>query len=138
MLKRPPEKKWVYEQPPDPFPKIPGANGCFLAPSGRGKSTTLISMLLGPYAKKFARVFIFSPNVHVDSAWDAWKKFNYDVLKVDEEKEQTMFDEWDEAKLKQIVAQQTKLIQHMKTKKMKMEIKMVRKMPMVKKFNSLL
>ena len=30
-----------------------------------------------------------------------------------------MFDEWDEAKLKEIVAQQTKLIKHMKDKKMK-------------------
>ena len=77
-------------------------------------------MLLGPYAaRKFARVFIFSPNVHVDSAWDAWKKYNREVLKVDEEKEQTLFDEWDETKLKEIVAQQTKLIEHMKDKKMK-------------------
>ena len=119
MLKRPSEKVWNYDQPPAPFPGIPGANGCFLAPSGRGKSTTLISMLLGPYAKKFARVFIFSPNVHVDSAWDTWKDFNRKVLKVDEEKEQTMFDEWDEQKLKEIVAQQTKLIKHMRDKKMK-------------------
>ena len=100
MLKRPPEKVWKYDQPPDPFPQIPGANGLFLAPSGRGKSTSLIAMLLGPYAQKFARVYIWSPNVFVDSAWDAWKKFNRDVLKVDEEKEQTLFDEWDETKLK--------------------------------------
>ena len=63
-------------------------------------------MLIGPYARTFARVFIFSPNVHVDSAWDSWKKFNREVLKVDEEKEQTMFDEWDEEKLKQSVASQ--------------------------------
>ena len=57
--------------------------------------------------------------MHVDSAWDTWKDFNRKVLKVDEEKEQTMFDEWDEQKLKEIVAQQTKLIKHMKDKKMK-------------------
>ena len=118
MLKRPPEKVWKYDQPPDPFPQIPGANGLFLAPSGRGKSTSLIAMLLGPYAHKFARVYIWSPNVFVDSAWDAWKKFNREVLKVPDE-EKTMFDEWDEAKLKEIVAAQTKLIKHMKDKKMK-------------------
>ena len=77
-------------------------------------------MLLGPYAaRRFARVFIFSPNVHVDSAWDSWKKFNREVLKVDEEKEHTMLDEWNEVKLKEIVAQQTELIKHMKDKKMK-------------------
>ena len=75
-------------------------------------------MLLGPYAHKFVRVYIFSPNVHVDSAWDAWKKFNREILKVPDE-EKTMFDEWDEAKLKEIVAAQTKLIKHMKDKKMK-------------------
>ena len=85
MLKRPAEKVWKYDQPSHPFPQIPGANGCVLAPSGRGKSTTLISMLIGPDARTFARVFICSPNIHVDSAWDAWKKFNREVLKVDEE-----------------------------------------------------
>ena len=119
MPKRPKEKVWNYDQPPEPFPRIPGANGCFLAPSGRGKTTTWLSMLMGPYARKFARVFIFSPNVHVDSAFDAWKKFNREVLKVDEEKEQTLFDTWDEDKLHAIVAQQTKLIKHMKDKKIK-------------------
>ena len=41
------------------------------------------------------------------------------MLKVDEEKEQTLFDEWDEVKLKEIVHQQTRLINHMKDKKMK-------------------
>ena len=65
------------------------------------------------------REYLVSPNVHVDSAWDSWEKINREVLKVDEEKEQTMFDEWDEAKLKEIVAQQTKLIKHMKDKHFK-------------------
>ena len=119
MPKRPREVTWEYDQPPEPFPKIPGANGCFLAPSGRGKSTTLIAMLLGPYAHKFSRVYVFSPNVHVDSAWDSWKKFNREQLHVDEQKEQTMFDSWDEGKLRDIVDNQTKLTQYMKSRKYK-------------------
>ena len=47
-LKRPAEVHWNFRKPPEPFPQTPGANGCFLAPSGMGKTTTLISMFLSP------------------------------------------------------------------------------------------
>ena len=75
-LKRPPEKTWNFKQPSsDVVPKLPGANGCFLTPSGQGKTTTLIAMLLGPYAKCFGEVHVFSPSVEIDSAWDPVKDF---------------------------------------------------------------
>ncbi len=60
-LKRPEEKHWNWKTPKEPFPQTPGANGCFCAPSGQGKTTTLIAMLLGPYAKIFDELHIFSP-----------------------------------------------------------------------------
>ncbi len=62
MLKRPAEVSWNFRKPPDPFPQTPGANGCFLAPSGMGKTTTLAAMLLGPYSKVF-ETHVFSPSV---------------------------------------------------------------------------
>ena len=64
-LKRPAEKKWIYAQPRVPYPPSP-SRGLFLAPSGQGKSTTLIAMLLGPYAKVFDKVYVFSPSVEID------------------------------------------------------------------------
>ena len=68
-LKRPAEVHWNFRKPPEPFPQTPGANGCFLAPSGMGKTTTLISMFLGPYAGVFDQIHVFSPSVDIDSAW---------------------------------------------------------------------
>ncbi len=58
QLKRPPEVSWNFKKPPEPFPQTPGANGCFLAPSGMGKTTTLIAMLLGPYSKVFDQIHV--------------------------------------------------------------------------------
>ena len=54
---------------PEPFPQTPGCNGLFLAPLGMGKTTTLISMLLGPYKGVFDQIHVFSPGVDIDSAW---------------------------------------------------------------------
>ena len=73
-LKRPAEVKSNFRRPPEPFPQMPGASGALLAPSGMGKTTTLIAMLLGPYDGIFDRVQVFSPSVDVDSAWLPAKK----------------------------------------------------------------
>lgn len=119
MLKRPKEKVWIYNQPEEPYPRIPGANGLLLAPSGRGKTTTWIAMLLGPYRHKFARIFVFSPNIHIDSAFDDLKDYVRKELGVDQDKEQTFFDTWDEEALTKIISTQHKLIRHCKDKKCK-------------------
>ena len=50
---------------------MPGANGCFLAPSGGGKTTTLISLLLSPHKDVFEDVHVWP----IDSAWDVVKEF---------------------------------------------------------------
>ena len=75
MLKRPEEKKWNWKKPDEPYPQTPGANGCFLSPSGGGKTTTLIALLLGPYKKIYDEVHVFSPSVEIDSAWDPVRDF---------------------------------------------------------------
>jgi hypothetical protein len=63
ILRRPLEIAWSGIQ-------TPGANGVFLAPSGMGKTTTLIAMLLGPCKGIFDQVVhVFSPSVDIDSAW---------------------------------------------------------------------
>ena len=73
-LKRPKEIKWNWAQPGEPFPPAP-RRICFLGPSGSGKTTTLISMLLGPYKKIYKGLYVFSPSVQIDSAWDPVKEF---------------------------------------------------------------
>ena len=34
----------------------------------------MISMLLGPYKTIYERIFVFSPSVEIDSAWDPVKE----------------------------------------------------------------
>ena len=89
-LKRPEEKKWNWRTPDAPYPQTPGANGCFLAPSGQGKTTTLIALLIGPYKKVFDEIHIFSPSVEIDSAWDPVRDFAKGL------KDASFHSEWDE------------------------------------------
>ena len=112
-LKRPPEKKWNFEQPPEPFPPTP-CRGCFLAPPGQGKTTTLVAMLLGPYSKCFRSVHVFSPSVDIDSAWDpvrGWVKGLKDPCSFN--------SEWDEDKLLSILDEQKQIIRTEKEAKKK-------------------
>ena len=112
-LKRPAEKHWNYRTPPAVFPQTPGCNGCFLAPSGQGKTTTLISMLLGPYAKVFDEVHVFSPSVDIDSAWDPVRDFAKGL------KASSFHSEWDERALHEIMAAQKATIKELKLAKSK-------------------
>ena len=116
-LVRQKEIEWTFAQPPAPFPKCPGANGCFLSPSGGGKTTTLVSMLLGPYKAIYSEIHVFSPSVFIDSAW-------YVIVKhaktLDTEEFKSSFHaSWDEPALLEIMAKQRKRIQELKLTKTK-------------------
>ena len=74
----------------------------------------MLSMLMGPYRKVFSRVYWFSPNIHIDSAFDAWKEFNRKELGVDEDREKTMYDTWDEKALQGIIDRQHRVIEYQK------------------------
>ncbi len=100
MLKRPAEVTWNFRKPAEPFPQTPGANGCFLAPSGMGKTTTLIAMLLGPYSKVFDQIHVFSPSVEIDSAWQPVREHAKHL------EGSTFHSEWNEAALRQILEDQ--------------------------------
>ena len=112
-LQRPPEVSWNFRKPPEPFPQTPGANGCFLAPSEQGKTTTLISLLLGPYKGIFDQIHVFSPSVDIDSAWTP-------VRELASRLEGSSFhSEWDEEALKQIMDEQRDRIRTLKDAKSK-------------------
>ena len=108
VLKRPAEKHWNWRKPSKPFPQTPGASGCFLAPSSGGKTTTLISLLLGPYAKVYESIHIFSPSVDIDSAWEPVREFAKGL------KEASFHSEWDEPALLEILARQKTRIKEQK------------------------
>jgi hypothetical protein len=112
-LKRPAEVHWNFRKPPAPFPQTPGANGCFLAPSGMGKTTTLISMLLGPYRAVFDQIHVFSPSVDIDSAWVPVKEFASHL------EGSSFHSEWDEAALRTIMDEQREKIKGLKDAKSK-------------------
>ena len=113
-LKRPPEKTWNWRKPSsEVVPQTPGANGCFLAPSGMGKTTTLIALLLGPYRACFDEVHVFSPSVQLDSAWDPVREFAKHL------KQSSFNAEWDEQALPEVLDRQRTTIRDLKGAKSK-------------------
>ena len=87
-------------------------------PSGAGKGVTLQSLLLNHYRGCFARIYFFSPTVHLDrSTWDPVKDYVRKELHIDTDKEPCFFDEWDEGVLRTILSEHTKVIQLLKERK---------------------
>jgi Poxvirus A32 protein len=111
-LKRLSETRWTWNQVEDPYPQLPGCNGCFLGPSSSGKTTTLLALLTGPYAKAFSALHVFSPSVHLDSAWSEIKD------KFAKRFEESSFNEtWDIQLLEKILDAQKTKIQKLKAAK---------------------
>ncbi len=54
------------------------------------------------YRNLFERIYIFSPSIHVDSAWDEVKKYLDKVKRKDSEPE-LLYDNYDEEALDKIV-----------------------------------
>ena len=65
-LKRPKEVVFEFPQPPQPYPQSQ-RSGAFIGPSGVGKTTTALSMLMGPY--KMSTVVYTSFRPHVLKEW---------------------------------------------------------------------
>ena len=100
------------------LPSIP-LRGLLLGPSGSGKTLALVDLLIRLYKGCWARIYVFSPSVDVDSAWLPVKKYVEETLAVDPKKEKCFFSEWDAGALKEIVDQQRKLIEYQKDQKNK-------------------
>ena len=113
-LKRPKEVKFEWPQPPAPYPPSQ-RSGAFIGPSGVGKTTTAIAMLTGPYKDVYSRVYIFSPSCAkgIDPAWDSWRKFNREYMKVPDE-EQTMWHTWEPHILEKLIKRHSKVNAHLK------------------------
>ena len=112
-----PTPQYVTEQPAhEHLPPLP-LRGLLLGPSGSGKTVALVDMLVRLYKGCWARIYVFSPSVDVDSAWLPVKKYVEEGLGVDPKKEQCFFSEWDAAALQSIVDGQRKLVEYQKKQK---------------------
>ena len=116
-LKRPKEVTFEFQQPPAPYPPSQ-RSGALIGPSGVGKTTTALAMLMGPYRNCYERVYVFSPSCApgVDSAWDAWRKHVRTHMRVPDD-EQTMWDTWEPKKLEALIERHKKVNQYLKAKK---------------------
>ena len=114
-LKRPKEVVFEFPQPPQPYPQSQ-RSGAFIGPSGVGKSSTAIALLMGPYKSVYSRVYVFSPSCAegVDPLWDAWRRHIRKLGTKDEE--QTMFDTWEPQILEKLIERHKKVNAHLKRK----------------------
>ena len=83
------------------------------------KAVALISLILEQYRGVFERIYIFSPSINIDDSWIPVKKHIEEDLGVNTEREQTYWDEWDEAALRRIIQQQRKITEASKKLEMK-------------------
>ena len=100
------------------FPKLP-ARMIAVASSTGGKSVLIQNLILKIYRGSFERIYIFSPSIHVDDTWTAVKKYISDVMKVDAEKEQIYYEEYDPVALKKIIETQHEVVDFQKKNKQK-------------------
>ena len=105
------------------FPK-PLARMIAVASSTGSKSVLIRNLILKIYRGSFEKYsiyirFSFSPSIHVDDTWTAVKKYISVVMKVDAEKEQIYYEEYDPVPLKKILETQHKVIGFHKKNKQK-------------------
>ena len=94
-------------------PKLP-ASMIISAPSGSGKTILLQSLILDIYRNCFARIYIWSPSINVDSIWTPVKKYINDEMKVNTEKEKVFFEEYFSADLQQVIERHHTVIEYQK------------------------
>ena len=114
-----PTTEYSSKQSSDPVVPLVPCTGIFLGPSKSGKTVALISLILEQYRGVFERIYVFSPSVNIDDGWISVKKYIEGDLGVNTEREQTYWDEWDEAALRRIIQQQRKITEASKKLEMK-------------------
>ena len=104
-----PTTEYSSKQSSDPVVPLVPCTGIFLGPSKSGKTVALISLILEQYRGVFERIYVFSPSVNIDDGWIPVKKYIEGDLGVNTEREQTYWDEWDEAALRRIIQQKLEM-----------------------------
>jgi hypothetical protein len=101
--------KWVCKQSKHShLPSLP-CRGILIGPSNSGKSTVMSSMILDHYRGCFARIYIMSPSIFLDSVWDPVKEYIRNEMKV-KDTEKCYFDEWDPEALQRVLTEHTAVV----------------------------
>lgn len=87
-------------------------------PYGAGKGVVMHNWCLNLYKHCVASFYVFSPSVHLDrGTWDPVKEYVATELKQDADKEPCCCEDWAEGKLRNILAEHTKIIELLKQRK---------------------
>ena len=81
-----------------------------------GKGILIQNLVLKVYRGCFERIYIVSPTAHIDEAYREVIKYIEKDLKVDNKKEQFLFDEYDAPSLEKIIDTQHKVIEYQKNR----------------------
>ena len=114
-------KQYEFKQSPYPqADKLPFRSIIVSASQG-GKGILIQNLVLKIYRGCFERVYIYivSPTAHIDEAYKEVIKYIEKELKVDNKKEQYLFDEYNPESLSHIIDTQHKVTEYQKKMKMK-------------------
>ena len=75
----------------------------------------LVSLILKFYRDCFSRIYVWSPSVDLDPAWVPVRKYIYGPMGVPET-EQTMFSEWDQSQVSEVIEQQRAISDYSRNK----------------------
>ena len=86
----------------------------FIGTSGSGKGIAMLDLLLRHDVGVFDRIFLYSNSASIDKAWDPLKRYVSEVQGVDQNEEQTFFDEFDAEALQEQMDMQMKVAEYAK------------------------
>jgi hypothetical protein len=81
---------------------------CLVAPSGGGKSTLLVSLLLDIYRLCFNRIYVFSPNANSDIS-QIWKPVEDYARTVLKQEEPCLYEDFDDSDVLALIERQKKI-----------------------------
>ena len=114
-------KQYEFKQSPYPqADKLPFRpfRSIIVSASQGGKGILIQNLVLKIYRGCFERIYIVSPTAHIDEAYKEVIKYIQKELKINNKKEQYLFDEYNPEALEHIIDTQHKVIEYQKKNKM--------------------
>ena len=111
-------KQYEFKQSPYPqADKLPFRSIIVSASQG-GKGILIQNLVLKIYKGCFERIYIVSPTAHIDEAYKEVIRYIQKEMKIDNNKEQYLYDEYNAEALEHIINTQHKVIEYQKKMKM--------------------
>ena len=82
-----------------------------VGPSGSGKTVLLTNLTLDIYKGCFSRIYIWSPSIEVDNAWNPVKDYIRDHIKPND-RDKMLFDSYEPSELEQVIKTQQQVIDY--------------------------